>query len=90
MLQQWARLIESAQKPILLSKRDGKLLRPVPSELRLSPDKLQLCLEAALEKIPLAAEARRLLCNAWSKGGWICAATQMRIFLCIHGSSGTD
>ncbi len=68
LLQQWARQIAIAQKPILLSKRDGRLLKPVPSELRLKPEKLQLCLESALASECLAAEARKLLCIAWGKG----------------------
>lgn len=75
MLQHWAALIEDAQKPILLSKRDGKLLRPVPSEVRLSPDRLGLCLAAALEKKHVGAEARRLLCNAWNRGERTVAGT---------------
>ena len=68
-MQQWAGLVEDAQQPILMSARDGKLLRPVPREQRLSLDKLAKQIEAALQKQELlAAEARKALCQAWVKG----------------------
>lgn len=54
--------------PIPLSRRDGKLLKPVSSELRLTHEKLKLFLQAALDKESVGAEARKLLCSAWIKG----------------------
>lgn len=69
MMQQWAGLVEDAQQPILMSARDGKLLKPVPREQRLSPDKLATQVESAVQKQDfLAAEARRALCQAWVRG----------------------
>ena len=73
-MQQWAGQVEDAQQPILLSARDGKLLRPVPSERRLPPEKLVKHLEAALQQqhSRLHTEARRLLCQAWVQGERSC------------------
>lgn len=70
-MQQWAGQVEDAQRPILLSARDGKLLRPVPHEQRLVSDKLAKQLEAALHQqhSGLLAQARRMLSQAWVRGG---------------------
>ena len=44
-MQYWVDSIEDAQQPILMSSRDGKLLKPVPASSRLLPTRLQSCLE---------------------------------------------
>lgn len=61
--------MEDAQRPIPLSSRDGRLLRPVPAQRRLAREKLARHLEAALaQREHLRAEAGRLLCGAWAQG----------------------
>lgn len=68
-VQQWIKWIEHAQTPILLSTRDGRLLKPVPTEQRLSAERLSSCLEAALKlREPFRAEACKMLCDAWVSG----------------------
>jgi len=59
--------VDAAQAPLLLSSRDGRLLRPVPAEARLAPDALRGALALAAGG-RLAAEARNLLCAAWQRG----------------------
>lgn len=64
--QYWAAHIEEAQAPNpLLSARDGRLIKPVPSSQRLSPEDLQAHLQAAL--YPLQDEVRRWGCT---RAGW--------------------
>ncbi|KAK9843467.1 hypothetical protein WJX81_004270 [Elliptochloris bilobata] len=63
----WAVRIEAAQAPLLMSSRDGRLLRLVPMETRLAPDALRGALTLAASG-RLAAEARNLLCGAWRRG----------------------
>ena len=55
LLQYWARQVEEAQAPNPLSSRDGRLIKPVPPELRLAPGELVGHLEEAL--YPLQDEA---------------------------------
>ncbi|KAI3428659.1 hypothetical protein D9Q98_007482 [Chlorella vulgaris] len=61
----WAGQIEAAQVPNPLSSRDGRLIKPVPPELRLAKPDLVAHLQAAL--YPLQDEARDLLCEAWAQ-----------------------
>ena len=68
-MQHWADSIEDAQQPILMSSRDGKLLKPVPSASRLPPARLQQCVQQACGKAHIATEARRMLCECWRMGG---------------------
>ena len=65
--QLWAVRIEAAQAPLLMSSRDGRLLRPVPLEARLAPGALREALILAAGG-RLAADARSLLCGAWQRG----------------------
>ena len=65
--QLWAVRIEAAQAPLLMSSRDGRLLRPVPVEARLAPGALREALTLAAGG-RLAADARSLLCGAWQRG----------------------
>lgn len=65
--QLWAVRIEAAQAPLLMSSRDGRLLRPVPVEARLAPGVLREALTLAAGG-RLAADARSLLCGAWQRG----------------------
>eukprot|EP00887_Chlorella_sp_A99_P005594 scaffold1.g5594.t1 len=65
----WGGVVEAAQAPNPLSSRDGRLIKPVPPELRLPPQQLELRLEAALLRGPVrAGDARDLLCAAWAAG----------------------
>ena len=57
LLQYWARHVEEAQAPNPLSSRDGRLIKPVPPELRLAAAELVGHLEEALH--PLQDEARQ-------------------------------
>ena len=66
-VQLWAVRIEAAQAPLLMSSRDGRLLRPVPVEVRLTPGALREALTLAAGG-RLAADARSLLCGAWRRG----------------------
>ena len=59
--------IEAAQAPLLMSSRDGRLLRPVPVEARLAPGALREALTLAAGG-RLAADARSLLCGSWQRG----------------------
>ena len=65
--QLWAVRIEAAQAPLLMSSRDGRLLRPVPLEARLAPGALREALTLAAGG-RLATDARGLLCGAWQRG----------------------
>ena len=77
-MQHWADSIEDAQQPILMSSRDGKLLKPVPAVSRLSPARLLQCLQQACGKAPhVATEARRMLCECWRMGEVPCASGTM-------------
>jgi aminoglycoside N3'-acetyltransferase len=60
--QHWAALIEDAQRPALLSSRDGKLLKPVPSPTCLTFDELA----AALTSLPRVFLLK--LVAGWAKG----------------------
>jgi len=66
-VQLWAARVEAAQTPLLLSSRDGRLLRPVPLEARLAPAALHAALARAAGG-RLAADARDMLCDAWERG----------------------
>ena len=68
IMQYWLDFIEDAQQPLLMSSRDGKLLKPVPPASRLSSMRLHHFLEGAMEKAHMAAEARRMLCDCWCDG----------------------
>jgi len=65
--QLWAARVEAAQTPLLLSSRDGRLLRPVPPEARLAPAALHAALARAAGG-RLAADTRDMLCDAWERG----------------------
>lgn len=67
-MQYWLDFIEDAQQPILMSSRDGKLLKPVPLASRLSSRRLQHFLEQAMGRPHIAVEARRMLCDCWCGG----------------------
>ena len=67
-MQYWLDFIEDAQQPILMSSRDGKLLKPVPLASRLSSGRLQYFLEQAMGRPHMAVEARRMLCDCWCGG----------------------
>ena len=83
--QQWVGLVEDAQKPILLSSRDGKLLRPVPAQRRLTHEKLARHMEAALtQREQLCCEARSMLCSAWAQGGRSHACISHRLVCGSH------
>ncbi|CAL5228172.1 g11253 [Coccomyxa viridis] len=64
----WLDFIEDAQQPILMSSRDGKLLKPVPPASRLSSTRLHHFLERVMDAAHMAAEARRMLCDCWCAG----------------------
>ena len=68
-MQYWLDFIEDAQQPLLMSSRDGKLLKPVAPASRLTSTRLHHFLERAMDKAHLAAEARRMLCECWCEGG---------------------
>lgn len=65
----WAHKVEAAQARHALSSRDGMLLRPVPSQRRLSEDQVRLHLECTLQECEaLLEESRDLICGAWARG----------------------
>ena len=68
VLQYWLDFIEDAQQPILMSSRDGKLIKPVPPASRLSATRLHHFLERVMDTTHMAAEARRMLCDCWCAG----------------------
>lgn len=58
----WAELIAASEQPALSSRRDGKLLRPVPKDSRLSQAALCKVLQSVFHASPwIADEARKLL-----------------------------
>lgn len=81
-MQVWTDIIRDAETPILLSTRDGKLLKPVSPEHRLDADALERALLQQLQTRRWhAALARRLLlAGAWArrKGPQRAAAAVMR------------
>lgn len=68
-LQHWASLIEDAERPALMSSRDGKLLKPVPKQDRLSRD---VMLEN-LYRLPVDFKPK--LISAWSRGAEQCCGS---------------
>jgi len=65
----WSIKVDSAQKPNVLSSRDGFLLRPVPTHRRLSPGAARSHLEIALENDDeLQEETKNLICSCWIQG----------------------
>ena len=83
-MQHWADSIEDAQQPILMSSRDGKLLKPVPAAARLSPARLLQCLQQACGKAHVAREARRMLCECWRMGGVPLACNTIAEWMTLH------
>ena len=67
-MQHWGSLIDAAEEPLPLSSRDGKLLRLVPANQRLSRTELKAQLQVALTAHQLAPEARSVLAAAWQRG----------------------
>ena len=65
--QYWAGLIEDAEAPNPLSSRDGKLLRLVPLEKRLTRIQLADNLEAVLDR-RLRPDCEDMLCQACISG----------------------
>lgn len=55
--------------PNPLSSRDGRLLKAIPPERRMTSEEAQAQLEEALRS-GLHDEARDLMCTAWAEGGW--------------------
>ena len=78
----WTAVIRDAEAPILLSARDGKLLKPVSPEHRLSADALlqTLCGQFGSAPWRLQLARRLLLAGAWArrKGAQRAAAAIMR------------
>eukprot|EP00884_Botryococcus_braunii_P008262 jgi/Botrbrau1/17437/Bobra.0054s0028.1 len=66
MAAQWQWHIREAERPILLSRRDGKLIKPVPAQIRLEGDELTACLKAVISQ-SLRKESQRLLYQAKAK-----------------------
>ena len=66
-MQHWGFLIEAAEEPLPLSCRDGRLLRLVPANQRLSRDELTLQLQAALTVHQVTVDARSMLVAAWQR-----------------------
>ena len=67
-MQAWARLIPEADKRAGLFPRDGKLLKPVPGSVRLSPKQLVAHISTVLKQADYLAESQRLFFSAWSQG----------------------
>jgi hypothetical protein len=87
----WAEVIREAEAPILLSSRDGKLLKPVSPEHRLDAAALDRLLCQQLGSAPWRTNlARRLLlAGAWArrKGSQRAAAAIIRGHVyCQHGA----
>lgn len=62
-VQIWQEHILEAELPIMLSCRDGRLLKPVPAQIRMDADELTGCLKAVLTDF-LRKESQRLLYQA--------------------------
>ena len=84
-MQYWLDFIEDAQQPILMSSRDGKLLKPVQPASRLSAARLHACLEQAMAQAHMAAEARRMLCDCWSEG--VHTSQSRGVHFCLPGEA---
>ena len=78
----WTAVIQDAEAAILLSARDGKLLKPVSPEHRLGADALLQTLHQQIDSAPwrLQLARRLLLAGAWArrKGAQRAAAAIMR------------
>jgi hypothetical protein len=81
-MQCWTAVIRDAEAPILLSARDGKLLKPVSPEHRLCADALLQTLREQFGSAPwrLQLARRLLLAGAWARrrGAQRAAAAIMR------------
>ena len=66
--QHWASRIKEAEEPLPLSSRDGRMLRLIPANQRLSHAGLKTQLQAAIVGRQLAVDARCMLTAAWQRG----------------------
>ncbi len=66
--QHWTVLIQAAEEPLPLSSRDGRMLRLIPANQRLSNDGLMTQLQAAIAAHQLAVDARCMLTALWQRG----------------------
>ena len=66
-LQYWSACITKAQEPNPLSSRDGRLLKPVPRQWKLTTPQLTKHLEQAVHEVHSMQAG--LLCKAWGSAG---------------------